>query len=633
MDGPEAAPAGKPSRGARLLPLACLGVAPVAVAIVLALGHDPRRAEASLPLRGRDADYAGATACRACHPDHFASWRRTYHSTMTQLPSPTAVLGRFDGQPVTLFGATATPRERDGRFTFELPAFGGEPPREAEVALAVGSRRYQQYFERHSGPDGVSYRRLPLIWHVGEARWLHTNGVFLEPDNDDWSVHQSVWNANCVFCHNTGVAPGLRDDGGGAKRFDTHVADVGIACEACHGPARAHAARNASLFGRARAELAHLPADDVVDPPRLGQAASAALCGQCHSQRLPDPLDKIWTFLDTGPTFRPGGLLAGHVTPITRDTPSPDVGRPNPFPDRFWSDGTPRLTAYEYLGVTQSPCYRGGQFSCASCHRMHGGDVAGQIEPEMRGDRACTQCHAAIARDVSAHTHHAPASTGSRCLDCHMPRMVYGVLTIHRSHRVEVPDVRRDVEGGRPNACTACHLDRSATWAADRMRDLWGPRYDRPRARPDGAPLDDLPEALASFLAGDPVQRASYAAALGRADAALPPGTRAALLASTLVGLGDSYPAIRALSRTSALALDAGLGGPFGGALAAYDTLAPRQKRDEDFAALVHRLDSAIAPFGPAPPGMLLGPTHQIDRPGVRALLARQAGRAISIGE
>ena len=165
--------------------------------------------------------------------------------------------GRFDGAPVTLFGATATPFERDGRFFFSLPAVGGEGPREAEVALCVGSRRYQQYFERVDGPSGPVYRRLPLLWHIGDARWMHLNGVFLEPDDDDWSRHQAVWNVNCVFCHNTGVAPGLKPVGdGGEKRFDTHVADVGIACESCHGPARAHVALYASPLARYRAELA-----------------------------------------------------------------------------------------------------------------------------------------------------------------------------------------------------------------------------------------------------------------------------------------------------------------------------------------------------------------------------------------
>src|SRR3954466_10888819 len=112
--------------------IACVATAPVAAGVVLALGHDVRRAEAARPLFARDQDYVGASACRACHPDHHASWRRTYHATMTQLPDGATVRGHFDGQSVTLFGATATPFQRDGRFFFQLPAVGGAPPREAE---------------------------------------------------------------------------------------------------------------------------------------------------------------------------------------------------------------------------------------------------------------------------------------------------------------------------------------------------------------------------------------------------------------------------------------------------------------------------------------------------------------------
>jgi predicted CXXCH cytochrome family protein len=618
-----------------LVPAACIGAPPLAVALVLALGPDPRAAEAG-PLQGRRGGYIGASACQGCHPDHFASWKRTHHATMTQLPDRSSVLGRFDGTPVTAYGNTAKPFERDGRFFFQLPALGDAPAREAEVALCVGSRRYQQYFERVDGPSGVTYERLPLLWHVAEARWLHLNGVFLEPDSDNWAKHRSTWNANCVFCHNTGVAPGLKvaADDPSRKRFDTHVADLGIACEACHGPSDAHARRNADVFGRYRAQLTDARAGDVVSPPRLPQQPANAMCGQCHSQRLPDPPEKIWTFLDTGPSFRPGGLLAGHVVPLTRDTPVPDPSQPDDvFRQRFWSDGTARLTAYEYLGVTQSPCFRGGGFSCASCHTMHGGDVAGQIEPEMRGDRACTQCHAAIGANVAAHSHHASESSGSRCLDCHMPRAVYGVLSIHRSHRVESPDVRRDVEGGRPNACTSCHADRDARWAADRMRAFWGERYEPPRSRPDLASLD-IPEALASLHAGDPVQRAVYFSELGGADRAVPRGRLGGVLANTLVGLGDGYGAVRMLARASAIRLDRALELGLGEQLRGYDVQAARSDRDPALQAILRAFrEAASAKLGPSPAGLFVTTDYRLDLEAIRGLLALQADRAISIGE
>jgi predicted CXXCH cytochrome family protein len=623
------------ARATLLLPVACVLAAPLLVTLALQLGHDPRRAEAARTLHARDKDYVGASTCRDCHLDRFASWRRTYHSTMTQLPTRTSVLGRFDGNTVTLFGASATPVEREGRFYFQLPAYAGQGPREAEVALLVGSRRYQQYFERTEDAEGITYRRLPLLWHVGERRWMHLNGIFLEPDSDNWAAHRSVWNANCIFCHNTGVVPGLTPQEDGSKRLDSHVADLGIACESCHGPGREHARSKASLASRYRAQLGLTPpANDIVDPLRLGQAESAALCGQCHSQRVPDPLEKLWTYLDTGPTFRPGGVLAGHVKPVDRDTPSGDPHQPNAFRERFWNDGTARLTAYEYLGLTQSPCFKDTRFTCGSCHTMHGGDVAGQLEPEMRGDRACTQCHGAIAQNLTAHTHHRPESSGSRCLDCHMPRMVYGILTIHRSHRVESPDVQRDVEAGRPNACTACHLTRTAGWAAAKMREWWGPRYADPRSRPNGAPLD-IAEALGSLHAGDPVQRAVYFSALSRGvEARADPGAGGALLAHALVGLGDGYPAIRTLARQAALAQEGALGLGLQEQLRAYDPQAPRVERDRDLLALFRELETT-APHRLAPPeeGMLLGKDYRLDRARIRTLLGLQSGQEISIGE
>jgi hypothetical protein len=619
----------------RLFMTVCLAAGPLAVAMALATGHDVRRAEAARPLFARGEDYVGASACRACHPDHHASWRRTYHASMTQLPDRTTVRGHFDGAPVTAFGATATPFERDGRFFFSLPPVGADGPRDAEVALCVGSRRYQQYFERVDGPSGTIYRRLPLLWQIGEGRWMHLNGVFLEGDDDDWSKHQAVWNANCVFCHNTGIAPGLKPAGDGDKRFDTHVADVGIACESCHGPARAHIALYTSPVARFGAALTggSARARAIVDPLRVGQAQSAALCGQCHAQRIPDPIDKIWTFLDSGPTFRPGGVLAGHVTTLSRDTPVPPPGDPETFRQRFWSDGTARLTAYEYVGVTQSPCFRGGTFACTSCHTMHAGDAAGQLAPDRVGDGACTQCHAAIARDIGAHTHHVPASSGSRCVECHMPRIVYGVLDIHRSHRVEVPDVARDVEGGRPDACTACHADRDAVWAADRMRDFWGARFRRPASRPDGVTLE-IPEALASLHAGDPVQRAVYVAALGRADGGVAAGAGGFALANALVGLGDAYGAVRFLARRSAMALDRSLNLGMARDLAAYDVQAGREVRDPALQALLQRFAAAARDRLPAPPGgLLVKPDWQVDLDRIRPLLGSQGQHVISVGE
>ena len=54
------------------------------------------RARLNAPHVGRPDEYAGSESCRACHPDQYASWHRSYHRTMTQIASPETVRGKFD---------------------------------------------------------------------------------------------------------------------------------------------------------------------------------------------------------------------------------------------------------------------------------------------------------------------------------------------------------------------------------------------------------------------------------------------------------------------------------------------------------------------------------------------------------
>lgn len=608
---------------------------PTLVGIVLRLGPDPVRIAAHQPLVQRDADFIGAAACRSCHPDQHASWSATYHSTMTRTPSATSVVGAFDGRTVELFGGRARPFLRDGKAAFELPTAGGT--RVAEVALVVGSRRYQQYFEREPRGTGFALVRIPLLWHIEEKRWLHLNGVFLEPDDMDWGRHRSVWNENCILCHNTGPSPRFTNyaqhPAAADRSFASTTAELGIACEACHGPGREHAAAHAAPLARYATHFASAPDPTIVNPRRLDKQRSVDVCGQCHGQRMPRPLEAISAWLQSGPPFRAGNVLAEHVEPITRATRSPRVERADEFELRFWRDGTPRLSAYEYQGVTASACFVRGELTCLSCHAMHVGDPKGQIRPDRIGNAACTSCHTKIAGDVPAHTRHAANSSGSLCLECHMPRIVYGILATHRSHRIEIPDAARDAEAGRPGACTLCHVDRSPLWAARETARAWKRPLVLPKTRPDGAELE-LPDAMASLLCGDPLQRAMFAAALGRAEIAVAPRDLAAARVHLVTTLCDAYPSIRHLAERSLLALESRLPLGLASGLAHYDPLAP----DEARRASAFELFEALAKGGrgvlAAPPAAsLVGSDLRPDLPRIIQLLDRQSRQGISIGE
>lgn len=90
---------------------------------------------------------------------------------MAQRASTETVVGAFDGRAVRYAEQAARPFERPGRFFIDLPTKTGH--RRAEVALAVGSLSFQQYFERDPRGDGLAFLRLARSIHeksgAGEA--------------------------------------------------------------------------------------------------------------------------------------------------------------------------------------------------------------------------------------------------------------------------------------------------------------------------------------------------------------------------------------------------------------------------------------------------------------------------------
>ncbi|HVU49312.1 MAG TPA: multiheme c-type cytochrome [Polyangia bacterium] len=497
-------------------------------AVVAGLRLRRLAAEAATPRDLHGVAYAGSDACGRCHEDNHRSWHRTFHRTMTAEATPASVLGAFDGATLRHDGVAARmDRDAAGAFRVTFTPDGG-PPRAVTVARTVGSHRYQQYLAK----EGDTYWRLPVAWHVEEERWFPMTGAFLFADDTRldgpgrpvfggglFDRHVTRWNDNCVFCHNVAPDPGLDAATG---RFATTTAELGVACEACHGPGAAHVAANADPLRRLWLRARGAADPTIVNPARLPPRRSAAVCGRCHGQRI---AADVGPFLAHGDPFVPGDDLAPATTPLWRDTAL--RGERGVFAARFWGDGTPRLTAYEYQGLLQSRCAREGQLTCTSCHGMHEGDPRGQVRARFRGagaDGMCTQCHAALADAATSarHSRHAERD-GVRCVSCHMPRIVYGVLDIHRSHRVEIPDAAGAAAAGRPDACAGCHVERAFAGGA--------------------------PSTLEALVSGGPVTRAVAADALGRAQVTLDAAARRRREAALLDTMAsDAYPAVRHLA-------------------------------------------------------------------------------------
>ncbi len=546
--------------------------------------------------------YVGSAACARCHPSHDESFRRTFHRTMTQEATAESVLGAFDGRALRYGGRTARMARADGgRFVVEVSGDDGRALERWTVARLVGSRRHQQLFTR----EGDVWVRLPIAWDVEEGRFFHLNGAFLTPDPEvpeggriaeaDYLRHSVRWNDNCIFCHNVAPDPGL-DPATGA--FDSRVAELGVACEACHGPGADHVRANASPVRRYALHASDDADPTIVNPARLSPERRSEVCGRCHGQRITDDVGR---FLAHGDPFVPGDSLADYSRPLARDTPL--HGDPEAFAPRFYGDGTARLTAYEYQGLLQSACASEGALSCTDCHGMHEGDPRGQIRPSALGNAMCAgACHGELASDDALLAHAGHVSVA--CVDCHMPRIVYGIRTLHRSHRIDVPRPLADQAAGRVDACTLCHTDANADWAEAAI----AAHYPR-RLAPEGTP-----STTRGLLGGDPIERSVSAAALGRGTAANDRDARLGLLLAAMQD--DPYPAVRGIAWRSLRAL-----APTAGEIERFTSTDDARERRAQIEGITRALLASHESIS-SPDGAL-----------VAELRARAELRAIEIGE
>ncbi len=528
----------------------------------LAASREPRRAPrppSDGPLVAPGAGYTGSSACKRCHPGEYATWHASYHRTMTQAPSSGTVEGDFSGMSIGLNGALHR-LERDG------DAFAYVDPSGARhrIVLLTGSHRMQAYWYPMGRTRTLA--QVPFMWLREEACWVPRNAAFLRPPSvvGHPPSEDGRWNSTCLRCHTTNPLALVNTP----EESDTCVAELGIACEACHGPGEAHARANEDPRRRYALHVTGRGDATIVNPARLAPARSTEVCGQCHSVSTEATRDAWDRWNNEGAAYRPGDVLAATRTIVRyRSEPGDDLTRrifalnPTFMEDRFWRDGMLRVTGREMSALLETPCATRGNLTCLTCHSEHQTSddprdprewADRQLRPAAQGDTVCAGCHAEIARSGTAHTHHAVGSPGSQCTDCHMPRTTYGLQRAIMSHRIGRPSAQESHAVGRPNACNLCHLDRTLAWTEDRIAEWFG----APRS-----PLTDDERTVAAghlwLLSGDAGQRALAAASAGS------PATRAAagdFDADLAELLDDPYESVRLIAWRS-LRRDARLSG------------------------------------------------------------------------
>ena len=494
-------------------------------ALLLALVLMVPAAFAAVPQAGARPDHVADRDCLACHPDQAGAWAESKHRHAMQPATAQTVLGDFGDVRFGEGAAAARFFRRGGDFVVAAQGADGRT-QELAASHVFGIRPLQQVLLPQ---EGGRLQAFTIAWDTTRKIWfsLHTDGPVPPGDNLHWSGRYQNWNLMCGECHTTAYRKGYDDE---HDRYATTWAEPNVGCQACHGAGRAHAESAGRLAATgARAQR------PVPTPNRAlaGAHAQVDQCAACHARRTRLVEDAV-----------AGAPLFDQFVPD------------NLRPGLYHADGQQLDEVFEYGSYRQSRMYQAG-VACTDCHDPHRGRLRAD------GNALCTACHNPTPDrgrfpglqpkdyDAPAHHFHRGGGAGSQCVDCHMPSRNYMVVHPRRDHAIRIPRPDLSARTGAPDACTGCHAERGAEWAAGAIEHHHGKRTHPPH----------YGERLAAARAGTPGAAAGLAALAG--DAALPAIVRASAIeqlaqldpgALPAAALRDPDPAVRT-SAAAAFAL------------------------------------------------------------------------------
>jgi tetratricopeptide (TPR) repeat protein len=125
----------------------------------------------------------------------------------------------------------------------------------------------------------------------------------------------------------------------------------------------------------------------------------------------------------------------------------------------FYADGRDLGENYTYTGWMMNKCAENSEFHCVTCHTSSGRDRF-----KNNPNDACKKCHEERVANVAEHSGHKPDSKGSVCINCHMPKTMFGSMN-RSDHSFRPPMPEATIRFSSPNACNMCHTDKTPQWA------------------------------------------------------------------------------------------------------------------------------------------------------------------------
>ena len=400
-----------------------------------------------------NATYIGDKACVSCHAKEVKEWKGSDHELAMQIADENTVQADFNNTTFTYNGMISTFFKKNEKFMVRTEGADGQL-HTYEIAYTFGVYPLQQYMINF--PNG-KIQVLDPTWDTrskeeGGQRWyhIHKDENVSAGDPLHWTGPNMNWNYMCADCHSTNLKKNYDEK---SRSYHTTFDSINVSCEACHGPASKHidwsktetnTMKNRGFQLSLKYKKGKWDTNSTSHKTVLTDK-EVEVCAKCHSRR--SQLDD---------DFMPGDKFSDHYLAVLLEE------------NLYFPDGKIQDEVYVYDSFLQSKMYEKG-VTCTDCHNPH------TLKRRAVGDKVCSQCHKEEKYTAAAHHKHQVGSTGSSCIGCHMPARLYMGVDSRNDHsfRVPRPDVSVEMKEV-PNACTLCHTDKEALWAADAMKKWYG---------------------------------------------------------------------------------------------------------------------------------------------------------------
>ena len=385
------------------------------------------------------AAYGKSPSCKSCHEEAYANWEKSHHALAERTMDPALDRGAFD-PPRKIHHGTQTSEARMSGEVFQLMTVGLDGKVQPfGVERVIGVYPLLQYL---IPAPGGRWQTAELCFDPHKREWFNVYGDEDRKPGEwgHWTGRGMNWNNMCAVCHNTRL---LKNYDERTDSYHTTMAEMGVGCEACHGPMADHNAWQAKHPNQS--------SDPTVR--KITRVEMFSACGQCHARRAELTGD-----------FHPGeNFFDHHQLTIPDET------------DLFYPDGQVREEDYEFTAFLGSRMHAAG-VRCIDCHEPHTSKL------RVPGNLMCLSCHSGTITNgapkiaLETHSRHKVGTSGDACTECHMPITTYMQRHPRHDHGFTVPDPRLTKELGIPNACNRCHTNQTPDWSLAALVKWYGPR-------------------------------------------------------------------------------------------------------------------------------------------------------------